>query len=343
MKDPANGAQIRGGSELGGLGVEHVQLVDPIRRLGHLTGDLVAPRGRQVPLELAIPDLDVTRELGDLGHHVRDGPGVPSGTKRHDVLLVLAAVGVFHSLIVGECGRWADDVGARQQGNVFGVAAEAEVKRARALVVGRVQSRNWEAERRAEVFPVLGHAVGDGVQREEFGSAAQTHVDHLDKGHLGLGKARLGENSLDIDGSGDGIVIVEGARHHTDREEERAEEVLLSFVSPAEGVNAVEANAHRVEACDDSLKDGDPSRRNVGTADSAGLTNDSLLLRAVAHFPSRARFVDTGRAAGVEIRPGIAVLVGEATSIGDDNVGRGRHLVALLRVQELAEGNGGSP
>jgi hypothetical protein len=43
--------------------------------------------------------------------------------------------------------------------------------------------------------------------------------------------------AFDVDGSGDGVIVVEGARCHTDREEERAEELLLSFVGPANGVN----------------------------------------------------------------------------------------------------------
>jgi hypothetical protein len=72
---------------------------------------------------------------------------------------------------------------------------KAEVlERTRALVVGRAQRRDGEAERGAEVLRYSGHAVGDGAQREEPGSTAQTAqtlVDHLDKGNLGLGKARL--------------------------------------------------------------------------------------------------------------------------------------------------------
>ena len=55
VEDPADGAQPRSGAELGGLGVKCVQLVYPIRRLVHLAGDLVVPRSRQVPLELAVP------------------------------------------------------------------------------------------------------------------------------------------------------------------------------------------------------------------------------------------------------------------------------------------------
>ena len=39
----------------------------------------------------------------------------------------MAATGALHALVVGEGGRQADDVGARQQGDVLGVAAEAEV------------------------------------------------------------------------------------------------------------------------------------------------------------------------------------------------------------------------
>ena len=251
MKDPADGAQHRDGAEPGGLCVERVELVDPIRRHDHLDGNLIVPRGRQVPLELEVPDLDFAKELGDLDHHVLDGPAVAPVTKRHHVLLALAPVGTLQALVVGEGKRRPDDVGACQQGDVLGVAAEAEVERARALEVGRAQRRDGEAEHRAEVLPVLGHAVGDGVQREEPGSTAQTLVDHLDKGHLGLGgglgKARLGEDRLDIDGSGDGVIVVEGARRHADREEERTDELLLSFVGPAEEVDAVEVYAHGVQ------------------------------------------------------------------------------------------------
>jgi hypothetical protein len=43
----------------------------------------------------------------------------------------------------------------------------------------------------------------------------RTLVDHLDKGHLGLGKAGLGEDRLDTDGSSNGIIMTKGARHHT--------------------------------------------------------------------------------------------------------------------------------
>jgi hypothetical protein len=43
---------------------------------------------------------------------------------------------------------------------------------------------------------------------------------------------RLGENHLDIDGAGNGVIVVEGARGHADREEECAEELLSLLAQP---------------------------------------------------------------------------------------------------------------
>ena len=208
VKGPADGAQPRRRAELGGPGVEHVQPDDPIRRPVRLAGDLVAPRGGQVPVELAVPDCDVASEFGDFGRHVLDGPGVAPGAKRHHVLLELAAIGVFHALVIGEGRRRVDDVRAREQGDILGVAGEAEIQRACALIVGHVTRRDGEAECGAEVLPVFRNAVGGGVQRGEPGSATKTFVNHLDKGHLGLEKARFGENRLDTDGSSDSVVVV---------------------------------------------------------------------------------------------------------------------------------------
>ena len=93
------------------------------------------------------------------------------------------------------------------------------------------------------MFPVLRYAVGDRVQWEESGSASQRFVDHFNKCCLGLGKARLAEDSFDTSGSGNGVMVIEGMRCDTNREEERAEELLLSFVGPAERVDRCEVNA----------------------------------------------------------------------------------------------------
>jgi hypothetical protein len=60
-----------------------------------------------------------------------------------------------------------------QQGDVLSLTAEAEVERACALMVGRIQGHDGKAEGGAEVLPILGNAVGDGVQREELGFAAR--------------------------------------------------------------------------------------------------------------------------------------------------------------------------
>jgi len=128
--------------------------------------------------------------------------------------------------------------------------------------------------------------------------------------------------------------VGEGARRHTDGEEERAKETLLSPVSPTEGVDGREGYVQRVEVFSDPPKDGDPNGRNVGTAYGARLTDDALLLGALANFPSRAGLVDTGRTAGVEIRPGIGVDQGGGQRGGGD----GRLVLVLLKVQaELCE------
>jgi hypothetical protein len=74
------------------------------------------------------------------------------------------------------------------------------------------------------------------------------------------------------------------------------------------------------------LKDGDPNGRNVAAADGARLADDGLLL---THFPSTSRLIDTGGAAGIEVGPGIGVLVGEAISIRGVRlalVGTGGHM-----------------
>jgi hypothetical protein len=176
---------------------------------------------------------------------------------------------------------------------VLGVATEAEVETARTLVVGCLTRRDREAE--------------DRVQGEELESG-RALVDQLDERHLDLGESRPGEDGLDVHGSGGGELVGEGAVRHTDVEEERAEGVVLPFVGETEGVNGCDAHAESVKTLGDSLGDGDPGGRTLGTDDGAGLTNDALFLGACAYRPSRARLVDAASLAGVEVDESLRVL-----------------------------------
>lgn len=315
---PADTAQLRGGAVLCDLGVEGVQLVDGPRGLVHLVGVLLALRGQlgvigRQPAERVLPDVDVTLELANVGHYVRDDHVVAPGTERNEVLAVPARVRARHARVVGEGWRRAGDVGARQQHNVIGGTAEVEVEPTRALVVGGFQRRDGQAEGRGEVLSVLGDGVYEWVERHELGASSGTRDDGLDKGHLNLGEAGRGEDQLDTVGSGNSVLAGEGMRVHTDREYERAEGVGFPFVGVTEGVDRCPIYPHGVEALVDELEDRKPSGPNVGTVDRTRLTDDSLLLRASTNLPGRTRLVNTWSAARVEIAPGLGVLVGEAT------------------------------
>src|SRR5712671_1240099 len=104
-----------------------------------------------------------------------------------------------------------------------------------------------EAEGGGEVRSVLGNVVEEGDEWEELGPADGTLDDRLDKGDLDAGEARPGEDLLDAAGSGDGVLVGEGARRHTDGDDERAEGLGLLFVGVGEGVDGCPIYAHGVE------------------------------------------------------------------------------------------------
>jgi hypothetical protein len=80
--------------------------------------------------------------------------------------------------------------------------------------------------------------VEEGIEREELGSCSDGTSGHrLDKRHLDVGEAGLGEDLLDDGGSGNGGVVEGGVGFHIDGEDERAEGLGLPGVGVGEGVD----------------------------------------------------------------------------------------------------------
>ena len=157
---------------------------------------------------------------------------------------------------------------------------------------------------------------------------------HLPEGHLNIGEFDRSEDPLDGLSGRDSELISERLGLYADREEKGAEGLLVTFVSPGEGVDAGKIDAKIIEAVGDLLERGRPDRRNVRAANGAGLAADALFLGALAHLPGRARLIDPTGLAGVEIRPRIGVVLGQAVLVR-----RGCHC-ASLPVEEFPDGDG---
>jgi len=140
--------------------------------------------------------------------------------------------------------------------------------------------------------------------------------NQLNKGDLDTSKARFYKDLLDATGSGDGILIGEGAGHHTNGEYKRAEGFGLPFVGIGEGADRRPVYSHGVKAFIYELEDRVPGGRNLRMVDQARFMDDALGLRAHAHLPCRARLVDTGGETGVEVTKCLGVLGGKTTSLG---------------------------
>jgi hypothetical protein len=123
---------------------------------------------------------------------------------------------------------------------------------------------------------------------------------------------------------------------YTDREEKGAEGLLVTFISPGEGVDAGETDAEIIEAVNDLLERGRPNRCNIRTANGAGLATDALLLGALAHLPGRARLIDATSLAGVEVGPRIGIVLGQAALVR-----RGCHQFPEREAATLGKEGGG--
>jgi len=68
-------------------------------------------------------------------------------------------------------------VGSGEEGDAVIVTAEAEIERAGALIVGRLQRGDGEAERGREGLAELGDRVDEGVEGEELRATERVTSD----------------------------------------------------------------------------------------------------------------------------------------------------------------------
>jgi hypothetical protein len=110
-------AQLRGGAELGGLGVECIQLVQlilfvafstsAVNSLRFAAGKFLSSWRFQVSMSR------VSLAMSAIMHHARDGPGVAPGTERDHVQYSSGWLSVAH-FMPRQQKRRVDDVGTHQ-------------------------------------------------------------------------------------------------------------------------------------------------------------------------------------------------------------------------------------
>ena len=168
--------------------------------------------------------------VADGAHHGPDGVVVAHVTERDELFTSLAVVRAHHALVGVD--RRSGDVGAGQHGDARVVFAQAEVQSGCALEVGVLEGHDGETESGGEGFSQVGDVIEEGVERDELRAGSNGRSDYrLDKGHLDVGVASLSEDILDDVGSGNGVIVEEGAGLHTDGDDERAEGLGLPGVA----------------------------------------------------------------------------------------------------------------
>jgi hypothetical protein len=174
-----DGLDVEGGADdslvgvrpaLTNLVVKLVQVTDHPHRLLRLAlailtllGDhrLLALDELAQPLDRLPRELDGASEVADGAHYgIRSVP-VAHSAESDDVLAWLAGALACHAR-VGVLGRRTSDMGSGEKDDTIVVFAEAEIECAGALVVGRLERGDGEAERRRERLAELGDGVFEG-------------------------------------------------------------------------------------------------------------------------------------------------------------------------------------
>ena len=189
-------------------------------------------------------------------------------------------------------------MGNGEKDNAVVVFAEAKVEGPGALVMGRPERGDGEAERGCERLAKLGDVVDDGVEGEELWASRVGYLG-LAKRDLNLGEAGLAEDPLDGVGGSDRIFEEESLGLHADPYEERTERCRLPGVCEGDRVDRCSLDAARVEELVNVRTDLKPRACAVMvTVDRAGLTEVTPGLSTTSFRPGRARLVNAGCPAG---------------------------------------------
>jgi len=197
VEDEADDALVRVRPVFGNLIVKLVQVVDHRHRMVHLALVLLACRGDYRSLAInelaqpgdhALPHRDRAGEVADSDHHGVCSILVTHVTKCDNLLAGLTGFLSRHGG-VSVRGRRASDVGSGEKDDTVVVFTEAEVEGAGALVVGRLERGNREAECGRERLAELGDGVEERVEGEEFRTTNRVGHLRFAKSNLNLGEA----------------------------------------------------------------------------------------------------------------------------------------------------------
>jgi len=211
-------------------------------------------------------------------------------------------------------------VGSGEEGDAVVVTAEAEVERASALVVGRPERGDGEAERGREGLAELGDGVSEGVEGEELRATHIAHHLRLTESDLDVGEAGLAEDVLDDIGGSHGSLEGQCLILHADPHQERAKRRLLPGVGEGDGIDRGPLDAEGLEGLVDVGTDPEPVVCDGVTIHRACLADVAVCFGTLALRPSRTRLVDAGSPAGhaEEVFVGGGVTVDKTGRVSDD-------------------------
>jgi len=206
---------------------------------------------------------------------------------------------------------------AGQEGDVVGIAFEAEVETACPFKMGGFVRCDSQAKSGGKRHPQSREIVEKGVEGGELGTGAGTMDYGFHECHLDSGITKFDEDLMDGSTSGNGSVVKEGVRLHADGNDEIANEIGLSGVGVRKGVDGSQRHLQRVECSGDTPEDRGPSTiiRNRVAVNGASLSQDPVSLGTRAFRPGRARLVHAGGAAPVEVGVSVFVVIGESDDL----------------------------
>jgi hypothetical protein len=178
VEDESNTTLSRVRPKFGDVTVKIVLVVDTVCRLLHLVlvllvlpGDRrsLAIDGLAQPGDIILPHLDGASKAADFDHHAVNSILVARGAQYGGPLAAPAVSLVRTARAAGLVRRRASHVGSSKKDDVVFLSAEMAIEGAGALVVGRLERGDGEAERGREWLPELGDGVLEGVEERSFG------------------------------------------------------------------------------------------------------------------------------------------------------------------------------